>query len=120
MRREIRPFLDLHIPQIDTNRVWRCHLTLDSEISLLLAFRSFPFGGFVRFGSFVSVLSFQLFRWFRLRLFRFGRFARFGRFISVVSVVSFRWFCFAVSGFSTCLFSALLTDCWFQSAVLKF
>ena len=82
MRREIRPFLDLHIPQIDSNRVWRCHLALDSEIFLLLAFRPSHFGGFVRFGSFVSVLSF--------RLFRFGRFGGFGR----SSVVSFRRFRF--------------------------
>ena len=57
-------------------------------------FRFACFGGVV---SFVSVVSFRLFR-----LFRFVCFGGFVSFVSVVSFRLFRGFCFAVSGFCTC------------------
>ena len=90
MRREVRPLLECHNSQIDSNRVWRCQITLDLDFFL---FGPFHFGRFVRFGAFVSVVSvislalvsfwsfrsFQPFWWFC-----FARFGGFGHFVSVV------------------------------------
>ena len=105
MRREIRPFVDHHIPQMDSNRVRQCHVTLNLKLLIAFGVSAISFWWFCSFqqfcfSGFVLVVLVVLLALI-ISVVLVATVVSFRSFL-VASVVSFWWFDFAISGFSTC------------------